>query len=163
LRGTDNLILHVDDEQRGAAFSDQSVAGEGPCWHDPGYAASRPCTVFRRAMVKTGNLLRDLTAATLAEETFTTVLDQPGLRVERIVSTGQVTLEGQWYDQDAHEWVMVVEGAARLRIEGESEERELGEGDWILLPAHCRHRVTWTRASPPTIWLAVHFTPKGTE
>lgn len=84
-------------------------------------------------------------------------------RNQRIVSTGQVTLEGRWYDQDAHEWVMVVEGAARLRIEGESEERELGEGDWILLPAHCRHRVTWTRASPPTIWLAVHFTPKGTE
>jgi len=50
-------------------------------------------------------------------------------RNQRIVSTGQVTLEGRWYDQDAHEWVMVVEGAARLRIEGESEERELGEGD----------------------------------
>ena len=47
--------------------------------------------------------------------------------------------------------------AARLRIEGESADRELGEGDWIMLPAHCRHRVTWTRAEPPTVWLAIHF------
>jgi cupin 2 domain-containing protein len=53
--------------------------------------------------------------------------------------------------------VLVVAGAARLRIEGEQADRELGEGDWILLPAHCRHRVTWTRAEPPTVWLAMHF------
>ena len=45
----------------------------------------------------------------------------------------------------------------RLRIEGESADRELGDGDWIMLPAHCRHRVTWTRAEPPTVWLAIHF------
>jgi cupin 2 domain-containing protein len=51
----------------------------------------------------------------------------------------------------------LVDGAARLSIEGEREDRELGEGDWILLPAHCRHRVTWTRAEPPTVWLAVFF------
>jgi cupin 2 domain-containing protein len=52
---------------------------------------------------------------------------------------------------------MVVSGAARLRIEGEEEERELAPGDWLLLPAHCRHRVTWTSSSPPTVWLTVHF------
>ena len=44
-----------------------------------------------------------------------------------------------------------------LRIEGEATDRELGEGDWILLPAHCRHRVTWTRSEPSTVWLAIHF------
>ena len=44
-----------------------------------------------------------------------------------------------------------------MRIEGESKDRALAEGDWILLPAHCRHRVTWTRAQPPTVWLAIHF------
>jgi cupin 2 domain-containing protein len=53
--------------------------------------------------------------------------------------------------------VLVVAGAARLRIEGEAADRELSEGDWILLPAHCRHRVTWTRAEPATVWLAMHF------
>jgi cupin 2 domain-containing protein len=93
----------------------------------------------------------------LPDEVANLLLDRPTLRIERIVSTGQTTSEGQWYDQETDEWVLLVEGAARLRIEGEREDRELGEGDWILLPAHCRHRVTWTRAEPPTVWLAVHF------
>ena len=85
------------------------------------------------------------------------LVERGNLRIERIVSTGQAISEGQWYDQDTDEWVLLVEGAAGLRIDGESEDRRLNDGDWIFLPAHCRHRVTWTRAAPPTIWLAVHF------
>jgi cupin 2 domain-containing protein len=108
-------------------------------------------------MVETGNLARDLPARSLPDEVFDPLVDRPGLRIERIVSTGQTTAEGQWYDQETDEWVLVVAGAARLCIEGEGSDRELGEGDWILLPAHCRHRVTWTRAEPPTVWLAIHF------
>jgi quercetin dioxygenase-like cupin family protein len=52
------------------------------------------------------------------------------------------TPEGEWYDQDGDEWVLLVAGSARLRIDGEDADRELRAGDWILLPAHCRHRVT---------------------
>ena len=107
-------------------------------------------------MVRAGSLHRDLPSRPLAQEITDIIVDRPGLRIERIVSTGQATPEGQWYDQASCEWVLVVAGAARLRIEGEPEDRALGEGDWLLLPAHCRHRVTWTRAEPPTIWLAVH-------
>ena len=114
-------------------------------------------------MVKTGNILRELPARIRAEEAFTTLVDRPGMRIERIVSTGQASPEGEWYDQDTDEWVLLVAGAARMRIEGESEDRALNEGDWILLPVHCRHRVTWTRAEPPTVWLAVHFTSGGEE
>jgi len=109
------------------------------------------------AEAKAGSLMSGLPAHPLAEEVTQTLLERPGLRIERIVSTGQATPEGQWYDQDTDEWVLVVQGSARLRIEGEREDRELSEGDWILLPAHCRHRVTWTRAEPPTVWLAIHF------
>ena len=108
-------------------------------------------------MVRTGNLKRDLPARPLPDEVVGLLLECPGLRIERIVSTGQTTLEEHWHDQETDEWVLVVAGAARLRIEDEGTDRELGEGDWILLPAHCRHRVTWTRAEPPTVWLAVHF------
>lgn len=108
-------------------------------------------------MVKTGNLRRDLPARPLPDEIFDVLVERPGLRIERIVSTGQTTPEGQWYDQEADEWVLVIAGAARLRIEGEGTDRDLGEGDWILLPARCRHRVTWTRSEPPTVWLAIHF------
>lgn len=108
-------------------------------------------------MIKTGNLRSGLPVRPLPDEVVDLLVEHPGLRIERIVSTGQATPEGQWYDQDSDELVLVVDGTARLSIEGESEERELGEGDWILLPAHCRHRVTWTRAEPPTVWLAIHF------
>jgi len=108
-------------------------------------------------MIKIGNLRSGLPARPLPDEVVDLLVEHPGLRIERIVSTGQATPEGQWYDQDSDELVLVVDGTARLSIEGESEERELGEGDWILLPAHCRHRVTWTRAEPPTVWLAIHF------
>jgi cupin 2 domain-containing protein len=108
-------------------------------------------------MIKTGNLRSELPVRTLPEEVVDLLLDQSGVRIERIVSTGQTTPEGQWYDQETDEWVLVVAGAARLRIEGEPADRELSEGDWILLPSHCRHRVAWTRTEPPTVWLAVHF------
>jgi cupin 2 domain-containing protein len=109
------------------------------------------------AVIKTGNLRSGLPARPLPDEVVNRLVERLGLRIERIVSAGQATPEGQWYDQDRDEFVLVVDGAARLSIEGETEERELGEGDWILLPAHCRHRVTWTRAEPRTVWLAVLF------
>ena len=109
---------------------------------------------------KGGNLTRGLPSHPLAEELIDTLCERPDLRVERIVSTGQITPDGHWYDQDHDEWVLVVKGSARLRIEGETEDRELEEGDYILLPAHCRHRVTWTRSEPPTVWLAIHMFTK---
>nr|WP_276562415.1 cupin domain-containing protein [Hoeflea prorocentri] len=100
-----------------------------------------------------------LPAEILREEVFDVLHARSNLRIERIISTGQMTPEGEWYDQDDDEWVAVIEGSARLQIEGEGDERELGEGDWIFLPAHCRHRVTWTRQRPPTVWLAIHHRP----
>ena len=39
-------------------------------------------------------------------------------------------------------------------------DRELGEGDYLFLPAHCRHRVAWTRSEPPTVWLAIYMSTK---
>ena len=108
-------------------------------------------------MVKAGSIRSNVPQAALPEELVDVLLARPGLRIERIVSTGQVTRQGTWYDQDTDEWVLVVAGAARLRIESEDADRELSAGDWLLLPAHCRHRVTWTASDPPTMWLAVHF------
>jgi cupin 2 domain-containing protein len=114
--------------------------------------------------IRSGALGAGLPAHPQAEEIFDCLVETPGLRVERIVSTGQVTPEGEWYDQGRDEYVLLVCGAARLRIDGEDQDRKLGPGDWLLLPAHCRHRVTWTQSEPPTIWLAVHYdaAPAGT-
>ena len=108
-------------------------------------------------LVKAGRLGTRLPDTPQAEELFDVLLETRGLRVERIVSTGQVTPEGEWYDQVWDEFVLLVSGAARLLIEGEGEDRNLAAGDWLLLPARCRHRVTWTQESPPTVWLAIHY------
>jgi len=109
-------------------------------------------------MVTSGNLFAHLPESPQAEETFETLAGgAAGVRVERIVSTGQTSAEDDWYDQAESEWVAVLRGAARLQIEGENAERSLGPGDWLLLPAHCRHRVTWTSQDEPTVWLAVHY------
>ncbi len=109
--------------------------------------------------MRAGNLGEGLPAPPIAGELTETLCHLPGLRIERIVSTGQATPDREWYDQDSDEWVLVVAGAARILIEGEERERGLAAGDWLLLPAHCRHRVTWTERDPPTVWLAIHVAP----
>jgi cupin 2 domain-containing protein len=91
----------------------------------------------------------------LPDELFTTLLDAPGVRIERIVSHGHASPENFWYDQPRHEWVVVLKGAARLRFEDETIE--LQPGDFLNIPAHKKHRVEWTTPDGPTIWLAVHY------
>ena len=106
---------------------------------------------------KAGNLGRGLPAGPLEAELTETLSRGKALRIERIVSTGQATPEGEWYDQEDDEFVLLVAGAARVLIAGEAQARELRPGGWLLLPAHCRHRVTWTESDPPTAWLAIRF------
>jgi cupin 2 domain-containing protein len=103
-----------------------------------------------------GNLLAAPTGK-LPEELISTLLESESLRLERILSTGQRTADGQWYDQEQDEWVVLLRGRARLQIVGEPEPRQLAPGDWVLLPAHCRHRVDWTDPNQASIWLALHY------
>lgn len=97
------------------------------------------------------------------DEMFDTLAAMAGARVERIVSTGQRSPPGFWYDQDWDEFVLLVSGAAVLDIAGHDSPRLLQPGDWVHLPAHTRHRVLWTPADRPTVWLAVHGAPVGAE
>ena len=92
------------------------------------------------AAAKAGRLTRGLPSRPPAEELIDALCERPGLRIERIVSTGQITPDGHWYDQDHDEWVLVVKGATRLRIEGETVDRELEEGDYTI----------WARVIAPT-------------
>lgn len=90
------------------------------------------------------------------QEHFEALLMQPGVKLERIVSNGQSTPEGEWYDQAWDEWVMILQGEAGLLIEGQ-ETLHMKAGDSIMLPAHCRHRVEWTSEQQTTLWLALHL------
>ncbi|MDJ0950605.1 MAG: cupin domain-containing protein [Alphaproteobacteria bacterium] len=103
-----------------------------------------------------GNLLAGLPARA-AHELFETLMERPGFKLERIVSTGQASPPGFWYDQDRAEWVLVLQGRAGLRIAGEPAPRDLRPGDHVLIPAHVRHRVEYTDPDRPTVWLAFHF------
>ncbi len=84
------------------------------------------------------------------------LVEAGSFRVERIVSFGQATPDGYWYDQAEDEWVLLLTGRAGLLIFGEDEARIMGPGDYLYLPAGCRHRVAWTVPDVNTIWLAVH-------
>ena len=66
------------------------------------------------------NIFADLPEGSDAER-IEAILERPGVRVERIVSTGQASPPGFWYDQSSDEWVIVLAGAAHLLVEGEAE------------------------------------------
>ena len=108
-------------------------------------------------MADFGNIFAGLPLTILPDEVMTNLLVTPKLRIERIVSTGQVTPMDRWYDQDWDEWVILLRGGARLLFEGEAEARSLGPGDYVNIPAHRRHRVLWTDPDQVTVWLAVHY------
>ena len=95
--------------------------------------------------------------ADLSEEVVETLVQATSVRIERIVSNGQISPDGFWYDQPDHEWVVVLAGAARLKFEDDGAPLELAPGDAINIPAHRKHRVEWTSPDEPTIWLAIHY------
>jgi cupin 2 domain-containing protein len=91
-----------------------------------------------------------------AQERFDTLFTaECGAKLERIVSYGSEST-GQWYDQAWTEWVMLLSGKAQLEF-ADGSVCDLVPGDYILLPPHCRHRVTWTLPNVPSVWLALHL------
>jgi cupin 2 domain-containing protein len=94
----------------------------------------------------------------LSEERFEQLVCGGQFRIERIISTGQTTPPGAWYDQETDEWVVLLAGAAHLQIEGAPDLVHLQPGDAIDIPAHQKHRVEWTDPERATVWLAVHYT-----
>ncbi|HEY5790153.1 MAG TPA: cupin, partial [Gammaproteobacteria bacterium] len=81
--------------------------------------------------MRTGNLYAGLPAALPAEE-FSPLLGGDGpFRLQRIVSTGQASAPGEWYDQADDEWVVLLRGAALLRFADRPEPVPLAPGDWL--------------------------------
>ena len=91
------------------------------------------------------------------EEVTEELVRGEGFVMERIFTAGQVTPEGEWYDSPRGEWVVLLSGAARLQLEEDSRPIEMRPGDYLSIPAHCRHRVQWTDPDLPTVWLALHY------
>ena len=103
----------------------------------------------------TQNLYADIPES-LDYELFETLATGSELRIERIVSRGQSSPAQGWYDQDSDEWVVLLQGAAFIAYPG-GDDVTLGEGDYLHIPAHCRHRVQWTDPNRAAVWLAIHY------
>lgn len=102
------------------------------------------------------HIFADIPAA-LPTELFQTLVKRDGIQIERIVSNGHASQPGSWYDQTWDEWILLLSGSAGLLCEGQDGEQRLSAGDYLIIPAGCRHRVLWTDPGVPTVWLAVHF------
>ncbi|AXE91955.1 cupin domain-containing protein [Paraburkholderia sp. DD10] len=109
--------------------------------------------------IRSGNLF-DHGEPASSDERVDALVERGGVTVERIVSTGQASPPGFWYDSPRAEWVVLLSGAAALEFEGEPRPHPMKPGDHVLIEAHCRHRVAWTSETEPSVWLAVYY-PDG--
>lgn len=91
------------------------------------------------------------------DEILETILQTDKFKIERIISRGHATAEGEWYDQDKNEWVLVLKGSAGLLFEGNNNTIIMKTGDYLNIPAHKKHRVEWTDPEEETIWLTIHY------
>lgn len=108
-------------------------------------------------MQEQGNFLDTLPNAQEGE-VFEALVKTDSVVIERIVSHGQRSAPGQWYEQSQSEWVILLRGGACIRWD-DGTESALTEGDYVLIPALKKHRVEWTNPHEDTVWLAVHFAP----
>ena len=95
----------------------------------------------------------DLPQLPLQEELTTILTQAPTARIERIVSTGQVS---GWYDQVETEFVLLLEGHAEIEFENKTSIA-LQKGDYVIIKPHERHRVSYTSVEPPCVWLCVFY------
>lgn len=105
------------------------------------------------------NIFDDIPAES-SKEIFSELISSGNARIERIVSFGQSSDPGFWYDQDENEFVILISGSATLEFKVEELEVEtvlLKPGDYLNIPAHKRHRIAATDANDKTIWLVVFY------
>ncbi len=93
----------------------------------------------------------------LAEELLTTIHTAKNIRIERIVSQGQCSPQGFWYDQIENEWLIVLKGKASIQFDGDPEPVDLRPGSYLNIPAHVRHRLVRSSQTRQTVWLAIHY------
>ena len=95
----------------------------------------------------------NLPAFPLPEELTTVLTGGRNVRIERIISTGQIS---NWYDQEQAEFVVLLEGNAVVEFE-DNKSVALSRGDTLIIKPHERHRVSFTSSEPPCVWLCVFY------
>jgi len=92
----------------------------------------------------------------IEEEIFETLIQSKNVKIERIISKGHQSPESGWHDENQNEWVILLKGKAVISYES-GEQEKLVEGSFTNIPAHTKHRVSWTKPNTETVWLAVHY------
>lgn len=92
----------------------------------------------------------------LKEEIFEDILKTESLKIERIISKGHSSPKSGWYDQESAEWVIILQGEAVISFK-DKEDVRLKNGDYLNIPPHTKHKVSWTLPNSETIWLAIHY------
>jgi cupin 2 domain-containing protein len=103
-----------------------------------------------------GNIFANLNI-NFEKEIFENIVQQKNVKIGRIISSGQATPPGEWYDQKQDEWAILIQGEADLLLEGDDKPMKLKAGDYIFIPAHRKHRVEMTKEGEASIWIAVHI------
>ena len=105
--------------------------------------------------VTVGNLFSNIPIITM-DELFEDVIVTDFTRIQRIISRGQSSPEGFWYDQPENELVVIIQGKGVLEFEN-GDRMDMEVGDFAAIPAHRKHRVAWTDPDTETIWLAIFY------
>ncbi len=95
------------------------------------------------------------------QEVTDTLLELGQARLVLIHSCQFANPPGFWYDQREAEWVLVLQGSARLRFADEAQARALRAGDSLWISPGRRHRVEATDPAPGTRWLALFWSEGG--
>jgi len=97
------------------------------------------------------NIPKDLT-----NEFFEDIVLSDNVKIEKIISKGHTSPKDGWYNQEQNEWVIVLKGEGIISFEDEKQIC-LKSGEYINIPAHKKHKVSWTKPDEETIWLAVFY------
>jgi cupin 2 domain-containing protein len=89
------------------------------------------------------------------KEFFEVLQHSENIRIERIVSIGHTSPKTGWYDQAENEWVIIIKGEAIMTFE--DKKVTMQAGSYINIPAHTKHKVSWTKPQQETVWLAVFY------
>ena len=103
------------------------------------------------------NNLFDNLPRNLPEEILETLVETPDILIVRIVSNGQSSPPGFWYDQCEHEWIVLLSGSATLQFCDRDTDVPLRPGDHLKIPARQKHRVRSTSTTEPTTWPAIFY------
>jgi len=105
--------------------------------------------------MKSSNIFANI-ASSVNGEVFEDIISKENIQIQRIISSPNSGDTSKWYDQDTDEWVIVLQGSAIITFENK-DKTHLNAGDYLNIPAHTKHQVSWTTPDEKTIWIAIHY------